>query len=65
MGVVEDDRVLTVVELAKRWKVNRKTIYVEIHEGRLPVLRLGRVIRVALKTIEECETQGRVDLPPR
>lgn len=59
----EDEAVvLTVDELAARWRLDRKTVYSEIAEGRIPALRLGRVYRVPLAAVLSLE-QGRV-VPP-
>jgi excisionase family DNA binding protein len=56
----EAPAVFSVRELARRWKVNPKSIYREIRDGRLPVLRLGRVIRISLAVVVSLESQGRV-----
>ena len=53
--------VLSVEELAARWRVNRKSIYEAITRGELPVVRIGpRIIRVAVSVVESIESQGRV-----
>jgi excisionase family DNA binding protein len=52
--------VLSVEELATRWRVNRKSIYEAIARGELPVVRIGpRIIRVARSVVESIESQGR------
>jgi excisionase family DNA binding protein len=50
--------VLTVENLARRWAVNVKTLYSEIHNGTLPAIRLGRVFRVSLQVVRSIESQG-------
>jgi excisionase family DNA binding protein len=51
--------VFSVSELARRWRVDRKTIYEAIARGDLPVLRLGsRVLRVTREVVLSFESQG-------
>jgi excisionase family DNA binding protein len=50
--------VLTVEQLAERWAVNRKTVFGMIARGELPVMRVGRLIRVPLAVIERLEQAG-------
>jgi excisionase family DNA binding protein len=50
---------LTVEELAQRWGIHAKTLYLEIQRGRLHAVRLGRVLRVPIAVVESFE-QGRV-----
>jgi len=51
--------VLSVQELAQRWRVDVKTIYQAIELGQIPVIRVGkRVIRIPTAAIERME-QGR------
>lgn len=53
---------LTVDELAARWRLDRKTVYTEIAAGRIPALRVGRVYRIPLVAVASLE-QGRVASP--
>jgi excisionase family DNA binding protein len=43
------ERLLTVDQLAGLWQVSPRTIRRMIADGRLPVIRLGRAIRIAAK----------------
>ena len=47
-----NSRALTVREAAALLRVNVKTIYGAIATGRLRVARVGRVIRIPLRAIE-------------
>ena len=48
--------VLSVQELAERWKVDVKTIYQAIELGQIPVIRVGkRVLRIPRSVIERLE----------
>ena len=49
---------VTVAELAGRWGVDRKTLLGMIDRGELPVLRLGRLIKISLSVVERLESQG-------
>jgi len=40
---------LTVRQVAENWKVSQRTIRRMIADGRLPIIRLGRAIRIAAK----------------
>jgi excisionase family DNA binding protein len=52
--------VLTINDLALRWRVDRKSLYGMIDRGELPVMRIGRLIRVALAVVEQLEQAGAV-----
>ena len=55
---------MTVRELAERWRVDVKTLYAAIQAGQLPAIRLGkRVIRISLVVVTSIEQQGRVVSP--
>lgn len=43
---VDGDELLTVAELARRWKLRPQTIYSWLWEGRLPSYKLGRARRI-------------------
>ena len=40
---------LTVHQVAENWKVSQRTIRRMIADGQLPIIRLGRAIRIAAK----------------
>jgi excisionase family DNA binding protein len=43
------DRLLTVVQVAENWQVSQRTVRRMIDDGRLPVVRLGRAVRISAK----------------
>jgi len=49
---------LSLRELAKRWGLDVKTLRGMIDRGELPVVRLGRLIRVPVAVIRSIESQG-------
>jgi excisionase family DNA binding protein len=49
---------LSLRELAQRWGVDVKTLRGMIDRGELPVVRLGRLIRVPVAVIRSIESQG-------
>ena len=49
---------LSLRELAARWGVDVKTLRGMIDRGELPVVRLGRLIRVPVAVIRSIESQG-------
>jgi excisionase family DNA binding protein len=44
-----DKGLLTVRQVAENWQVSERTIRRMIADGRLPVIRLGRAVRIPLK----------------
>jgi excisionase family DNA binding protein len=42
---------MTVAQLAELWQVSQRTIRRMIADGRLPVVRLGRAIRIREKEV--------------
>jgi excisionase family DNA binding protein len=54
---------LSVAECAALLRVNHKTIRAEIAAGRIPVLRVGRLIRIPRRVLDSLETQARVATP--
>jgi len=44
-----DETLLTVSQVADNWQVSQRTIRRMIADGRLPIIRLGRAIRIAAK----------------
>lgn len=49
---------MTIDELAERWRVDRKSLYEMVRSGDLPVIRIGRLVRVSLRTVESLEQPG-------
>lgn len=47
-----DDTYLTVREVAERLRVTRQAVYNWITEGRLNAIRVGKSVRVSVKSIE-------------
>jgi excisionase family DNA binding protein len=43
------ERLLTVNQLAELWQVSSRTVRRMIKDGRLPVVRLGRAVRIPAK----------------
>jgi excisionase family DNA binding protein len=43
------ERLLTVDQLAELWQISSRTIRRMIADGRLPVVRLGRAVRIPAK----------------
>jgi excisionase family DNA binding protein len=60
MSSQQSRTVLTVEELAERWQVNVKTIYAAIAAGEVPVLRIGRVLRIPLAAVLSAEQASAV-----
>lgn len=58
-----DDPYLTIREFATLLRVDHKTVRTAITEGRIPVVRLGRVIRIHRSVLETLATQARVATP--
>lgn len=51
---------LRVEEVAKRWGLDRKTIYGMIERGQISARRCGRLVRIPIKVIESFESQASV-----
>ena len=49
------DELLTVAELAKRWKLSELTIRRRIKLGLVPSIRLDKSIRIRLSDVERIE----------
>jgi excisionase family DNA binding protein len=45
------DRLLTVDQVADNWQVSPRTVRRMIADGRLPVTRLGRAVRIPAKAV--------------
>jgi len=49
--VPADEALLTVSQVAENWRVSQRTVRRMIADGRLPVVRLGRAVRVPAKAV--------------
>lgn len=49
--------VLTVVEIAARWRCGRRAVLERIHKGELKAWHVGRAWRVSLVELERFEQQ--------
>jgi excisionase family DNA binding protein len=45
------DRLLTVGQVAENWQVSQRTVRRMIGDGRLPVVHLGRAVRISAKVV--------------
>ncbi len=54
---------LTVQECAALLRVDHKTVRAAINEGRITVVRIGRLIRIPSRVIASLETQAGVAMP--
>lgn len=52
------DGFLTVPELAKRWRVDKHWVYRNLDLLQIPTLRLGRLIRFSVASVNEWEKQN-------
>ncbi len=59
---MRDDDFLTVQEAADRYRVSRRTIERHIKAGRIPVTRIGRLIRIRRTDLDRAFSP---DQPPR
>ena len=50
--------VLTVAELAERWKCHRHSVMQKIHDEELTAFKIGRQYRISLREVERYE-EGR------
>jgi excisionase family DNA binding protein len=57
----EDKTLMKVDEVARRWGLDRKTIYTMIERGQLSARRCGRLVRIPRKVIESFESQASVE----
>ena len=62
------DQLLTIAELSQWLQVKPRTIYQWVHEGYIPVIKLGALIRFdrasVIEWIKKRETSGRVNRKP-
>ncbi len=54
----ENDPVLTVAELATRWKCHRQSVMQKIRDDEITAFKIGRQYRISLREVERFE-QGR------
>jgi excisionase family DNA binding protein len=52
-GMVNERLLLTVEETAQRLQIGRTLAWQLVREGQLPIVRLGRCVRVPLRALEE------------
>ena len=45
------DRLLTVGQVAENWQVSQRTVRRMIGDGRLPVVHVGRAVRISAKVV--------------
>ena len=55
MSSNDNAAVLTVSELAERWKCHRQSVLDKIHRGEVYAFKIGRAHRVALTEVERYE----------
>jgi excisionase family DNA binding protein len=53
MYTMNEPTILTVVEVAKRLKISRGKAYGMAQQGQLPVVRLGRSVRIPAREFED------------
>jgi excisionase family DNA binding protein len=51
---------MRVEEVAKRWGIDRKTVYGMIDRGQLVSRRCGRLVRIPRRAVESFESQASV-----
>jgi excisionase family DNA binding protein len=56
----EAPTLMRVEEVARRWGIDRKTVYVMIERGQLVSRRCGRLVRIPRKAVELLELQASV-----
>ena len=54
----DNDPVLTVAELAARWKCHRQSVMQKIRDEEITAFKIGRQYRISLREVERFE-QGR------
>ena len=55
---LEDRPLMTVDEVARRWGLDRKTVYAMIDRGQISARRCGRLVRIPRKMVESFESQA-------
>lgn len=54
----EDKVLLTVPEVARRWSVSERLVWLAIQEGRLEKVKIGRATRVRAADVERVAREG-------
>ena len=57
---LDNKTLLRVEEVARRWGLDRKTIYGMIERGQISARRCGRLVRIPIKVVESFESQASV-----
>lgn len=52
---------LTVADVARRWRVREQHVYGLVREGGVPCVRIGRYLRFRLQSIERWEREQEAD----
>ena len=60
-GATVDPPLMRVDDVAKRWAIDRKTVYGMIERGQLAARRCGRLVRIPRNVVESFESQAGVD----
>jgi excisionase family DNA binding protein len=65
----EEDHLMTVSDVARRWQVSQMTVHRRIRDGTLPAITLNRGaarkhMRIRLSDVEKVEHDGRVNDDP-
>lgn len=63
MSLVTEQRMLTLVEIATRLGVSRRTVLRWVQEGALPAYRIGGIIRVRPEDFEAFLERSRTPSP--
>ncbi|MBL9213094.1 MAG: helix-turn-helix domain-containing protein [Opitutaceae bacterium] len=48
-------------QLARRWSLHQESVRRMVRDGRLPALRLGKRVRIALHEVEAFEDEHRIN----
>ena len=60
MSANDNEAVLTVMDIARRWRCGRRAVLEHIHRGDLAAWHVGRAWRVARAELERFELTRRV-----
>jgi excisionase family DNA binding protein len=64
MAESEEDRLLAVSEVAKRFSVSDQTIYRWIDDGLLPVVKVRRLLRIRQSDVDRLLEESSPQAPP-
>ena len=53
-------RLITIEDLAALWQIPKATLYNWVSQGKVPHLKIGRLLRFDLAEIEKFETRSRM-----